>query len=80
MYVFRSWIVEIRGVPEQNFEEILNFFEDTLETEFCALHNGTISLKLSWIASELEWLWKNCVAKNDEKTEVFKGCHSNGET
>ena len=41
--------VKVQGLPDENYEEISKNFEETDETEFCALHNGSNIMELGWI-------------------------------
>ena len=63
---FQLW-----GLPEGNIEKISKKFESTSIAEFYALYNGIIGIDVRWIVSELEWPWKNCVAKIRENSQVL---------
>ena len=71
---FRDWgpsDLQLRGLPEGNFEKISKNSESTYIIEFCGLYNGIIGMDVRWIASELEWPSNNCVAEIREKSQVL---------
>ena len=59
----------MQGLPVGNFEETSKNFEDASETEFHALHDGIMIMKLGWITSELDSPKKNYVTANGEKND-----------
>jgi len=57
----------MQGLPVGKFEEKSKNSVDASETEFHALHDGIMIMKLSWITSELESPKKIYVAANGGK-------------